>query len=125
MPPPSTDLQNQTSVPSPATKRISRTVPHYLTRLAHEPSLGLYHLATHAQRRAAPALAGVARNADARRGAQNAAVLDARDAAVVLETLGQPAHERLRRIAALLRGAGDSVRFAGETRPGTEQDLGS
>lgn len=87
----------------PTSSRLAETLPQYLVRLAHEPSVGLHYLASHAQSRAAPALVGISRSTAQRRGTQSEAVLDARDAADMLREHGPPSSAALGRIAASLQ----------------------
>lgn len=98
-----------TSPRLPTSSRLSQTLPQYLVRLAHEPSVGLHFLASHAQSRAVPALAAISRSATQRRGAQSEAVLDARDAADMLRQHGPSASAALQRIVASLQDSTNTL----------------
>lgn len=66
-------------------QRLSTTLPQYLIGLAHEPSVGLYFLCTHAKARAAPALVSVAEHAKKRTSSIATTSLDVEDAIASLQ----------------------------------------
>lgn len=65
-------------------QRISTNLPQYLVSLAHEPSVGLYFLCTHAKARAAPALASTTEQVKKRSVTISTTSLDVKDAVVTL-----------------------------------------
>lgn len=87
----------------PASARISRALPQYLVRLAHEPSIGLHFLASHAQSRAAPSLAHITRSTYQHRATQSEAILDTRDAQEMLLQHGPSTTAALSRLVSSLR----------------------
>lgn len=87
-----------TNTPSNLAKSMSSALPQYLTNLAHEPSVGLHYLATHAQARAAPTLANAIQQLDHRAGMMGTTLLDVRDATAVLSVHMPEANETLERV---------------------------
>ena len=90
---------NSNNIAPVLANRLSRTVPQYLVRLAHEPSVGLHYVALHAQSRAAPGLTNIMNNMEIRRGKLSEAILDTRDAAETIGTHSKSAIGILDRIS--------------------------
>lgn len=71
--------------PSDLAKALSSTIPDYLLSLAHEPSIGLHYVATHAQARVAPTLARTTKQVEKRTTMINNLTLDVKDAVAVVK----------------------------------------
>ncbi|CAN8072812.1 unnamed protein product [Agarophyton chilense] len=83
--------------------RLSRTVPQYIVRLTHEPSIGLHFVVRHAQSRTAPALTGISQVLRRRSREISIAVIDATDACAILGEDMTKASETLQRIDNVLK----------------------
>lgn len=80
-------------------KNMSTALPNYLVNLAHEPSVGLHYLSTHAKSRVAPCLAHTTRQLQHRTATLTTMLLDATDATTTLNTHMSDAQETLSRIS--------------------------
>lgn len=93
-------MSEPTTPPTLAT-RLSRTLPHHLVRLAHEPSVGLHFLAAHSHNRSTPALATTHKTLNGRTALLEHASLTARDALDMI-SVGTSVGPSLSKISQLL-----------------------
>jgi BLOC-1-related complex sub-unit 8 len=91
--------------PDALSSRLSSTLPRLLTGLAHEPSVGLHVISTHARGAAVPTLVGVRRTLDARAARLAAAAMDAQYAVDALTQHREAALPALASVRALLDDA--------------------
>lgn len=93
------------SSPPDLAARLSTSLPSLLTNLAHEPSLGLHVVASHARAAAVPTLVATRRTLQTRSSTMRDRAVDAHYAVDALREWRTSALPALRRVEALLRGA--------------------
>lgn len=96
------NMESSTTPPAYLANRLSSSVPQYLVHLAHEPSIGLHYTATHAQQRAAPALAKTHSQITHRTNKLSALMLDVKDAHTMVTTQVKDATNKLAEMSSLL-----------------------
>lgn len=95
---------------SDTARNLSTTIPNYLVNLAHEPSVGLHYLATHAQTRVAPSLSQVTGQLKHRTTTVSNLSLDVNDATTVITEDMPAAQKTISRISYNIEAALASLR---------------